>query len=54
MDCSGLTRAVCRLNGLSIPRVSREQYKAGRFVYKQDLQNRIKKNISSLIESPSL
>ncbi len=38
VDCSGLTRAVYRLNGLSIPRVSRDQYKAGRFVYKKDLQ----------------
>lgn len=38
VDCSGLTRAVYRLNGLSIPRVSRDQFKAGRFVYKKDLQ----------------
>ena len=38
VDCSGLTRAVYRLNGLSIPRLSRDQYKAGRFVYKKDLQ----------------
>ena len=30
VDCSGLTRAVYRLNGLSIPRVSRDQFKAGR------------------------
>ncbi len=38
IDCSGLTRAVYRLNGLSIPRVSRDQFKAGRFVYKKHLQ----------------
>lgn len=38
VDCAGLTRAVYRLNGLSIPRVSREQFKAGKFVYKKDLQ----------------
>lgn len=38
VDCSGLTRAVYRLNGFSIPRVSREQYKAGRYVNKKDLQ----------------
>jgi hypothetical protein len=28
-DCSGLTMTVYRLNGLSLPRSSREQYKAG-------------------------
>lgn len=38
VDCSGLTRAVYRLNGLSIPRVSREQFKAGRSVSKKNLQ----------------
>lgn len=38
VDCSGLTRAVYRLNGLSIPRVSREQFKTGKFVNKKNLQ----------------
>lgn len=38
IDCSGLTRAVYRLNGLSIPRVSRDQFKAGKFVYKKNLK----------------
>ena len=28
-DCSGLTMTVYRLNGLNLPRVSREQYKTG-------------------------
>lgn len=38
IDCSGLTRAVYRLNGLSIPRVSRDQFKVGKKVSKSDLQ----------------
>jgi len=29
-DCSGLTMAVYRLNGLELPRTSRDQYEAGR------------------------
>ncbi|RZB33672.1 MAG: hypothetical protein SRB2_03783 [Desulfobacteraceae bacterium Eth-SRB2] len=28
-DCSGLTMAVYRINGLNLPRVSKEQYRAG-------------------------
>ncbi len=31
-DCSGLTMAVYRLNGIYLPRTSREQYNAGRAV----------------------
>ena len=38
IDCSGLTRAVYRLNGLSIPRVSRDQFKVGKTVSKSNLQ----------------
>ncbi len=37
-DCSGLVRAVYRLNGLTLPRTSREQYDSGKFVAKQNLQ----------------
>ena len=33
-DCSGLTMTVYRLNGLELPRSSREQYRAGRSVEK--------------------
>jgi cell wall-associated NlpC family hydrolase len=32
-DCSGLTMAVYRLNGLALPRSSRQQWQAGRPVY---------------------
>ena len=32
-DCSGLTMVVYRLNGLELPRSSRQQWKAGRPVY---------------------
>jgi cell wall-associated NlpC family hydrolase len=32
-DCSGLTMVVYRLNGLELPRSSRQQWKAGRSVY---------------------
>jgi cell wall-associated NlpC family hydrolase len=32
-DCSGLTTAVYRLNGLELPRSSRQQWKSGRPVY---------------------
>ena len=38
IDCSGLTQAVYNLNGLSIPRNSREQYKRGTAVNKSNLQ----------------
>ncbi len=37
-DCSGLTRAVYRLNGVDIPRVSRDQFKGGRHVNKSQLK----------------
>jgi cell wall-associated NlpC family hydrolase len=37
-DCSGLTMAVYRLNGLQIPRSSREQFKAGTPVEFADLR----------------
>ena len=36
-DCSGLTMTVYRLNGLELPRNSRQQYQAGRAVKKSDL-----------------
>lgn len=39
MDCSGFVRAVYNLCGTSIPRTSREQYKAGDAVTKDDLQD---------------
>lgn len=39
MDCSGFVRAVYNLCGLSIPRTSRDQYKAGESVAKTDLQD---------------
>ncbi len=37
-DCSGLTMAVYKLNGLNLPRNSRSQFKVGRPVEKKDLQ----------------
>ena len=37
-DCSGLTRAVYRLNGLDLPRVSRDQYRSGKSVKISKLQ----------------
>lgn len=37
-DCSGLTMVSYRLNGLNLPRNSRMQFKAGRYVNKQNLQ----------------
>lgn len=37
-DCSGLTMTVYRMNGLKLPRNSRQQYRAGRFVKKSALQ----------------
>jgi len=39
MDCSGFVRAVYNLCGLSIPRTSRDQYRAGESVAKTDLQD---------------
>ncbi len=38
LDCSGFTMAVYRLNGLNLPRSSREQFEAGRFVSKAELR----------------
>jgi len=37
-DCSGLTMVSYRLNGLNLPRVSRSQYQAGRWVAKSKLR----------------
>jgi len=37
-DCSGLTMVSYRLNGLNLPRVSRSQFKAGKWVSKSKLQ----------------
>lgn len=39
MDCSGFVRAVYNLCGLSIPRTSRDQFKAGEAVERQELQD---------------
>jgi len=39
MDCSGFVRAVYNLCGLSIPRTSRDQFKAGESVAKEELQD---------------
>jgi cell wall-associated NlpC family hydrolase len=39
MDCSGFVRAVYNLCGLSIPRTSRDQFKAGDAVAKEELQD---------------
>lgn len=39
MDCSGFVRAVYNLCGLSVPRTSREQFKAGDYVAKEDLRD---------------
>jgi hypothetical protein len=36
-DCSGLTMVCYRLNGLNLPRVSRNQFKAGHWVAKDKL-----------------
>ena len=36
-DCSGLTMVVYRLNGLNLPRSSRQQWKSGRPVYPGEL-----------------
>ncbi len=37
-DCSGLTMVSYRLNGLNLPRVSRSQFKAGKWVSKKKLR----------------
>lgn len=37
-DCSGLAMAVYRLNGINLPRTSREQYNAGRAVDMRDMK----------------
>ncbi len=37
-DCSGLTMACYRLNGLNLPRVSRNQFQAGRWIPKHQLR----------------
>lgn len=37
-DCSGLTLTCYRLNGLDLPRVSRDQFVAGRWVAREALQ----------------
>lgn len=39
MDCSGFARAVYNLCGLNIPRTSREQYRAGEAVVKDELRD---------------
>ena len=39
MDCSGFVRAVYNLCGLSIPRTSRDQFKAGDLITKDDLKD---------------
>lgn len=39
LDCSGFVRAVYNLCGVSIPRTSREQYKAGSPIAKADLKD---------------
>lgn len=39
MDCSGFVRAVYNLCGLSIPRTSRDQFKAGDMITKDDLRD---------------
>ena len=36
-DCSGLTMAVYRLNGLHLPRTSREQFRVGTAISRRDL-----------------
>jgi len=37
-DCSGLTLVTYRVNGLNLPRVSRAQYRAGRYISKSNLK----------------
>jgi hypothetical protein len=37
-DCSGLTMVSYRLNGLNLPRVSRSQFKAGKWIAKKKLR----------------
>jgi len=36
-DCSGLAMAVYKLNGLNLPRTSREQYRAGSYIPRSNL-----------------
>lgn len=38
MDCSGLTMVCYRLNGLNLPRVSRNQFQSGRLIPKEELR----------------
>ena len=37
-DCSGLTMVCYRLNGLNLPRISKQQYSAGRAIGKEELR----------------
>lgn len=37
-DCSGLVRAVYKLNGITLPRISKDQFNAGKFVSQSKLQ----------------
>ncbi len=37
-DCSGLALAVYHINGFSLPRTSREQYRSGKLIQKSQLQ----------------
>ena len=37
-DCSGLTMVCYRLNGLNLPRISRQQFSAGRAIGKEELR----------------
>jgi len=37
-DCSGLTMAVYQLNGLDLPRTSKEQFQSGKAIPKQELK----------------
>lgn len=37
-DCSGLTMVCYRLNGLNLPRISQQQYSAGRAITKEELR----------------
>ena len=38
LDCSGLVLAVYQLNGLNVPRTSREQYSGGTHVHRRHLE----------------
>ena len=37
-DCSGLVQAVYQMNGLDLPRVSRDQFRAGNSIHKRQLE----------------